>query len=267
MEKELPKWKPIRKGEKLPSWAFLMKMDGTVTPVNCVGIKVGQDAYYLPVNDVIEEIKNYPIEESEDEKIKQELIEYHKAQAFLDGKTNNKHVKFVAWLEKQGEHDSIEEPNFFDDFRKTDSEVEPKFKVGDIIRHKEQGCTCKITTINTATAEYEVSECSGTHLPFDFQDAWGLVEQKPAEWSEEDERIKNNLLSELTNLSVRKLIEKETEKKYASWLKILKDRYTWKPSKRQIQSIRNCALNKNIDAGTRLILDTLYQDLLKLRGK
>ena len=43
------------------------------------------------------------LKESEDEKIKQELIEYHKAQAFLDGKPNNKHVKFVAWLEKQGE--------------------------------------------------------------------------------------------------------------------------------------------------------------------
>ena len=48
---------------------------------------------------VVPELK---IEESEDEKIKQELIEYHKAQAFLDGKPNNKHVKFVAWLEKQG---------------------------------------------------------------------------------------------------------------------------------------------------------------------
>lgn len=48
--------------------------------------------------------KYFPeLAESEDEKIRKELIEYHKTQAFLDGKPNNKHVKFVAWLEKQGE--------------------------------------------------------------------------------------------------------------------------------------------------------------------
>ena len=47
------------------------------------------------------------LKESEDGKIKQELIEYHKAQAFLDGKPNNKHVKFVAWLEKKIEPTDI----------------------------------------------------------------------------------------------------------------------------------------------------------------
>ena len=53
-------------------------------------------------NRVIEEI--FPeLKESEDDTIRKELIEYHKAQAFLYGKPNNKHVKFVAWLEKQGE--------------------------------------------------------------------------------------------------------------------------------------------------------------------
>ena len=104
MEKKLPIWKPIKMGDRLPCQSFLRKKDGEILKLSTgAGIKVGQDAYYLPVDDVIEEIRNYPIEESEDEKIKQELIEYHKAQAFLDGKTNNKHVKFVAWLEKKGE--------------------------------------------------------------------------------------------------------------------------------------------------------------------
>lgn len=64
--------------------------------------------------------------------------------------------------------------------------VEPKFNVGNIIRHKEQGFTCKITGINIDTAEYEVSECSGIHLPFDFQDAYELVEQNPIECSEDN---------------------------------------------------------------------------------
>lgn len=63
-------------------------------------------------------------------------------------------------------------------------------------------------------------------------------EQKPAEWSEEDKRIKNNLLSELTNLSVRNLIEKETEKKYASWLKSLRPQSAWKPSDEEMEALR-----------------------------
>ena len=58
-----------------------------------------------------------------------------------------------------------------------DEPVIPKFKVGDIIRHKEQGFTCKITAIDT---EYRLSECNGTHLPFEFQDAYELVEQESA---------------------------------------------------------------------------------------
>ena len=40
------------------------------------------------------------------------------------------------YLKEQGEQkaDNVEEPNFFDDFRKTDFEVEPKFKVGDMVK-------------------------------------------------------------------------------------------------------------------------------------
>lgn len=60
--------------------------------------------------------------------------------------------------------------------QKPTEKVEPKFKAGDIIRHKKQGFICKITAVDT---EYRLS--GGTHLPFDFQDAWELVEQKPAE--------------------------------------------------------------------------------------
>ena len=74
------------------------------------------------------------------------------------------------------------------------------------------------------------------------------IEQKPA-WSEEDEKNKNNLLSELTNLSVRKLIEKETEKKYVNWLKSLKDRYAFKPSEEQIT-----------------VCKEVYADLLSAKG-
>ena len=92
------------------------------------------------------------LKESEDGKIKQELIEYHKAQAFLDGKPNNKHVKFVAWLEKKIEPTDIPADAVLDGNKdgliadtirckreKQDEQspivdkIEPKFKIGDII--------------------------------------------------------------------------------------------------------------------------------------
>ena len=74
---------------------------------------------------------------------------------------------------------------------------------------------------------YSISNGKSTDFHCDTTDWFKSLKdrvqlQPKQEWSKEDERIKNNLLSELTNLSVRKLIKKETEKKYASWLKSLR---------------------------------------------
>ena len=103
-------WKRITKGDRLPCQSFLRKKDGEILKLSTVGgVKVGQDCYYLPVDDVIEEIKNYPIEESEDEKIRKMLIEF-----FRDWGKTRSHCwsifipDILAWLEKQGEQKSIE---------------------------------------------------------------------------------------------------------------------------------------------------------------
>ena len=55
------------------------------------------------------------------------------------------------------------------------------------------------------------------------------IEQKPADWSEEDKRIIDNLISQLGNLFARKLIKEETKDKYVNWLKNLKDRVQLQP--------------------------------------
>lgn len=51
---------------------------------------------------------------------------------------------------------------------------EPRFKVGDIIKHKKKGFTCKIIGVDT---EYKLSGCMGSHLPFDAEDSYELVEE------------------------------------------------------------------------------------------
>lgn len=67
-------------------------------------------------------------------------------------------------------------------------------------------------------------------------------EQKPTEWSEEDEKLVKNLISTLSNLYARNLIEKETKEKYTDLLKSLKERLqlhpTWKPSDEQMKAIQ-----------------------------
>ena len=54
---------------------------------------------------------------------------------------------------------------------------------------------------------------------------WVMEEQalEPV-WSKEDEKIANNLISQLGNLCTRKLIKEETAYKYINWIKSLKDR-------------------------------------------
>lgn len=65
-ENKLPMWKPIKIGDKLPCQSFLRKKNGEILKLSTVaGVTVGQDCYYLPVDEVINVIKDYPIEESE----------------------------------------------------------------------------------------------------------------------------------------------------------------------------------------------------------
>ena len=86
-------------------------------------------------------------------------------------------------------------------------------------------------------------------------------EQKPA-WSEEDEM---NLRRLMLYLSCREKITSEVKSKYMDWLKSLKERYTWKPSDEQMTALRRM---KAAIAGEGEIykpLNSLYEDLKKLR--
>jgi len=111
-------------------------------------------------------------------------------------------LAIIKWMnpnyfnEKDGEQKSadVEEPNYFDDFRQTDSEVEPKFKVGDKIYLKPE---YRMPNDDTPIANtvFEIRAIDDKHYRFDRsyifieeQDKYELVEQKHAAWSEEDEK-------------------------------------------------------------------------------
>ena len=90
-----------------------------------------------------------------------------------------------------------------------------------------------------------------------------LSQMKPADWSEEDEKIRRNLMSLLANMRGDRITE-ETYQKYYPWLKSL--RPSWKPSENQM-SMLLAVVNDPNNAGSEschLSLKSLYNDLKKL---
>jgi len=85
-------------------------------------------------------------------------------------------------------------------------------------------------------------------------------EQKPA-WSEEDEM---NLRRLMLYLSCREKIIPEVKSKYTDWFKSLKDRHTWNPSDEQMEALKGVVQEGVFRFG---ILESLYQDLKKLKGE
>lgn len=111
-------------------------------------------------------------------------------------------------------------------------------------------------------------------------------EQKP-EWSEEDKRIIDNLISQLGNLFARKLIKEETKDKYVNWLKSLKERCCpqnedyhegfkkgfakakamnchWKPSEEQLKALYDLIPVGEYLSEKEILLYSLYNKLKEL---
>ena len=84
------------------------------------------------------------------------------------------------------------------------------------------------------------------------------IEQNPT-WSEEDENRINRLIAYFED---KESFTAEDDVVYANWLKSLKDKYTWKPSNRQMKAIGHiCDGNYNVDLD---VLDSIYRDFKKL---
>ena len=90
-------------------------------------------------------------------------------------------------------------------------------------------------------------------------------EQKPT-WSEEDEEAFHCL-----EYTVKRYYDdKDTITKYCSWLKSLKERYTWKPSDEQTNALYNVVSENLMDVCRTkddVLLEQLLNDLMKLKGK
>lgn len=203
------------------------------------------------------------LKESEDERIRKEILEY------IDKATGCK--DWLAWLEKQGETftkrdvDDAWLKGICDAKRelekqgeqKSADKVEPKFHEGDMIIHKELGGdyihnSHKIIQVDILDKKYRLE--GGLVAHFSEEDNYELVEQKSA-WSKEDEHRIKDIIYFLDT----------AKKHYAStveldacidWLKSLKPQSHWKPTEEQLMALRDAIDNNE--------MESLYNDIKKL---
>lgn len=209
---------------------------------------VCDERYCCVIDDIVPELK-----ESGDERIRKEIIAF--LTYYHTGQENS--VKYdddwINWLEKQGEQKPVADTKV----------IIPKFRVGDIVKSKSRPTDSprKIISIGKDCYWCEDRGCIG----FAWEDDCEIVEQSPAEWSEEDDEHLERILKELENQrqrSINRPCLDKIESDY-NWLKSLKNRYTWKPSGEQMDEFSGLLDEIHWDGE---ILVSLYNDLKKLRG-
>lgn len=178
--------------------------------------------------------------ESEDEKIRKEIIDFVKSRGGFKG-------DWIAWLEKKAEQKTVV--------------IIPKFRVGDVIRPK--GSTAEYT-IESISGECYHGKGWGLHLSND--DDYELVEQKPTEWSEENEDMINSIIRELIHQYNEEILQ-DTEdiiKWLKNRLKSLRPQNRWKPDSSMLICLEYAIKHINKD-GDKRILSKLLEQLKKLR--
>ena len=92
--------------------------------------------------------------------------------------------------------------------------------------------------------------------------AYGQKHQKPVEWSEDDQ----SNFCELSSF-IFETYRAEDASRLITWLKSLKNRYTWKPSEEQMELIKDIVFKdrQKITRKELAIFHSIYNDLKKLK--
>ena len=241
--------------------------------------------------------KMFPeLKESEDEKIKKSLIRLVKAFYDCNFPTPEgfERKDILAWIEKQSEQKSAwsEESSAFKDkllelFQKFRYIKESAPTNGDIIDYVDAHIQELIDTMQKPT-EWDGEEEKMLNEMYEFFDTHKIPSlkhnmddyakfikslkdkvQPKQEWSEEDESHIRYLIECLEHCKkgVSLTMTTPTAQEYIDWLKSLRPRSTWKPSKEQMKEL-NIAKNSFFELSyrTKGVLKSLYQDLEKLKG-
>ena len=207
-------------------------------------LEVNEKDYADEIDYIFPELK-----ENRDEKVKKSinrLIRYYHDVNFPTPEGFSR-KDLLDWIEKQGEQKPIDK-------------IKPKFTVGDKIKTK-NGESFIITRFDRWGYWSEDSFICN----FDDTDNWELVEQKPAEWSEEDESLRLRTIGTLVfKNQVPQGNPEQPETINSKWLKEQCTLF-WKPSDEQMNTLEHY-MNTLVCNEHKKILFGLYADLKKLKG-
>ena len=248
----------------MPCQSFLRKYDGEILRLTTTGgVTVGQDCFYLPVENVIEEIRKYPVEESEDERIRKELL--------LDIPKvfpHDKAFRYIAYLEKQGEQKLYVNDNAKEMFIKALERVEEQnakgYKLTDCDKNSwwedfknYTSCTIEQKPILDVEIPFGAKDSELEEVTYDIpkgyhaeiEDNKVVIKKgnKKSSWSEEDEIMHKtiilNLKVQMENCAVP---SKDSLNKAIGWFQKLKHQRTFVPSEEEMKALEFC-LEHNID--------------------
>jgi hypothetical protein len=164
--------------------------------------------------------KAFPeLRESEDERIRKEII-----QSIKDNMCVIHKEKCLVWLEKQGE-------------QKTEIEyIYPKFRIGDVIVQTQPNGNSQPVRVLSISKKIQSYCCESddhnvySSIPIRCENEYKLVEQKPAEWSKEGERMCQETIDWFEKKCFPYALESENPARESiKWLKSLKDRVQLQP--------------------------------------
>ena len=230
--------------------------------------------------------KEFPeLKESEDEKIRRELIEFIRTLPCTISVKN----EYFAWLEKQGEKKDTITPQWMVDFLKEhrrhfatpmdyDEKKETDGKLLAVIKWLEGNPQLEQKTAWSEEDEkilkridnllYSLCQIHGSE--YEKLHNWlkslkDRVQPQPKqEWSEYD-KIQLSEAIQMIEANGTWIRSEDTVKKVSNWLKSLKPQNRWKPSEEQMKALNWVAYNYALmDKGTEENLQSLYNSLKKL---
>lgn len=193
------------------------------------------------------------LKESEDEQHRKWILEYlYDGLRKSDEQFKDQFKCAIAWFEKQGE-------------QKPTNTVEPRFKINDKVIHKETGKTWTIHWYLADTNSYYVID-EEELINHYSEDVLESAEQKPAEWSEEDERKIKAIVSVIESTDERIMVSLgQNRKALCDWLKFLRPQPQWRPSGEQMNGLKEAIEFLGCTKTRRKQLQSLYEQLKKLR--
>lgn len=175
------------------------------------------------------------LKESEDERIRGNIIAT--IHLYYGEPLEDEAKEMIAWLEKQGKQNLLYvNDNAKEMFIKALERVEEQNNKG-----------------------YKLTDCDKKSWWEDFKAYTScIIEQKPAAWSKEDEKQARQIERIVHDGCTQKL-----QKQIADWFESLKERYTWKPSEEQMNTLEYY-MHTIICNEHKEVLFGLYADLKKL---